>query len=74
MNQKPQTLAESLQRDFSVVDFVIAYEAGELEEEQVVDGFQHLIDSGIVWSLQGHYGRTACSLIEAGTCRVRKYR
>jgi hypothetical protein len=47
---------------------IIAYEDGELDENQVVELFQHLIDKAIVWQLQGHYGRTAVRLIEAGFC------
>lgn len=51
------------------VDFIIRYEAGELNSEQeLVDGFQELIDSGMAWHLQGHYGRTAQGLIDAGLC------
>ena len=50
---------------------IINYEAGELSEEESVDLFQHLIDSGIVWSLQGHYGRTAAALIASGVCTQR---
>lgn len=68
----PTTLTEALANDFSTVDFIIEYEAGALSEEEVIDGFQHLIDSGIVWSLQGSYGRTAATLIAAGQCRLRK--
>lgn len=74
MSRKIQaTLGEALANDFNTVDFIIDYEAGVLsEEEEVIDGFQQLIDSGIVWSLQGHYGRTAATLIAAGQCRLRK--
>jgi len=51
------------------VNFIIAYESGEITDEQeLIDGFQAMIDSGIVWQLQGHYGRTAAALIEAGHC------
>ena len=66
------TLGEALANDFSTVDFIIDYEAVALSEEEVIHGFQHLIDNGIVWSLQGHYGRTAATLIAAGQCRLRK--
>ncbi len=50
------------------IDFIVAYEAGELDEEESIVGFQKLIDSGLVWQLQGSYGRTAKYLIEAGLC------
>ena len=33
-----------------------------------MEGFQALIDSGMVWSLQGAYGRQAAALIEGGYC------
>ena len=35
-------------------------------DEQLVAAWQSLIDSGVVWQLQGWYGRTATRLIEAG--------
>ena len=50
------------------LDFIMAYEAGELSEEESIEGFQKLIDSGLVWQLQGSYGRTAKYLIENGLC------
>ena len=53
------------------IDFIIAYENGELDNDAVVEGFQQLINSGMVWRLQGHYGRTVKSLIERGLCHVK---
>jgi hypothetical protein len=37
-------------------------------EEQVVEAWQRLIDTGVVWRLQGWFGRTARDLIAAGVC------
>lgn len=54
------------------LDQIIAYENGELTSEEVVDLFQTLIDSGQIWDLQGHYQRTAISLIESGLCQSKK--
>jgi len=51
------------------LEFIMAYEAGEVEtEDEFIEGFQKLIDSGIVWQLQGSYGRTAAALIASGEC------
>ena len=37
-------------------------------EEQVIEAWQHLIDTGLAWTLQGWFGRTAQALIEQGVC------
>ena len=37
-------------------------------EQEVIDAWQYLIDTGLCWSLQGWFGRTAESLIEQGVC------
>lgn len=50
------------------VDQIMAYEAGELDEEEMIEMFQEGIDSGLVWQLQGSYGRMAAALIEEGLC------
>ena len=50
------------------VDKIIAFEQGDLDEESIIQLFQELIDSGLVWQLQGSYGRMARNLIEAGYC------
>lgn len=50
----------------SLVDSIIAYEMGELNDQEVVCLFSDLVKSGMAWSLQGSYGRTANALIEEG--------
>lgn len=50
----------------SAVDDIIAYENGELTEEEMIGLFQRLVNSGLAWKLQGQFGRTATELVEAG--------
>ena len=52
------------------VSKIMAFESGELDEEGIIELFQELIDSGLVWQLQGSYGRMASSLIENGYCNA----
>jgi hypothetical protein len=48
----------------------IAYIEGieEADEDKQIAAWQHLINNGVVWTLQGWYGRTAANLIEDGVC------
>ena len=48
------------------IDKIIAFEQGELDDAGTLELFQALVDSGMAWTLQGSYGRTAISLLEAG--------
>lgn len=48
------------------IDTIMRYEQGDLDEDEVIELFQGLVDSGQAWELQGHYGRTAASLLDAG--------
>ena len=51
-----------------MLDRLIRYENGEMEEDEVITFFQEMINSGVVWTLQGHYGRVARGLIDYGLC------
>jgi hypothetical protein len=35
-------------------------------EEQVIEAWQTLVDTGLAWQLQGWFGRTARDLIDQG--------
>jgi hypothetical protein len=37
-------------------------------EDQIVEAWQTLIDTGLVWQLQGWFGRQAQQLINEGIC------
>lgn len=45
---------------------IIRYESGELSQQETLELFAGLLRSGLVWQLQGHYGRVAADLINAG--------
>lgn len=53
---------------FDTVGFILRYEQGDCTDDETVEGFQHLIDKGLVWQLQGSYGRIARALIANGYC------
>ena len=50
------------------LDRIIAYEQSELDYDETIKLFQELINNGMAWTLQGSYGRTAQTLIDAGLC------
>lgn len=50
------------------VNDIISYENGEMTEDEAIEFFQGMINSGVVWQLQGAYGRTANHLIANNIC------
>tara|TARA_R100000231_G_scaffold84459_1_gene64259 strand:- start:252 stop:485 length:234 start_codon:yes stop_codon:yes gene_type:complete len=53
-------------RMIDIIDEIIAYENGELDDVKTLEFFSKLVKTGRAWTLQGHYGRTAMALIEDG--------
>jgi len=51
--------------DFEATGLAEGFIAAE-SEEQVIDAWQHLHDTGLAYKLQGWFGRTAQSLLEQG--------
>ena len=67
------TLSNPSHESLAEIDSVIgefrrklAYEAGELDSLQVIELFQALVDTGLIFHLQGHYQCVASDLIRAG--------
>lgn len=54
-----------------VTDAIINYECGMLDEEKTIELFQELVNTGMAFTLQGSYGRTAVALIEAGLIKAK---
>lgn len=50
--------------NFDHVGAIIEYENGDADDEQTLELLQYLVDTGLAWQLQGHYGRVATALIE----------
>jgi hypothetical protein len=40
------------------------------DEQQIIDAWQHLVNTGLAWRLQGWFGRTAVALIERGVIQL----
>ena len=51
----------------NTLDFVMAFEAGQLSDEKIIEGFQELVDTGLAWSLiPDTGGPETCSRISVG--------
>ena len=52
--------------DMQLFEQLMKYEQGDMTHEEMLDLFSRLIESGLAWTLQGSYGRTARDLIRNG--------
>ena len=51
---------------YCVVDDIIDWENGDMSEENEIEFFQKLLDTGMAWTLQGMYGRRTVELLNEG--------
>jgi len=51
--------------NFTAVAIAEGFWAAESQDE-VIEAWQYLVDTGVVWKLQGWFGRTAQHLINEG--------
>ncbi len=49
---------------------MIAEGINEADEDTQKEAWQYLIDTGLVWQMQGWFGRQARDLIIAGICHL----
>ena len=54
----------------NLVGRLVAYESGEMNQDEIIKFFQELVDNGVAWKLQGHYGRMADTLIDSGMVKA----
>ena len=53
---------------YTACSIVEGFSGEEHTEEEHIAAWQHLIDTGVCWSLQGWYGRGAMNMIKNGLC------
>jgi len=63
----PKVLAMDYYRAIGLIEGFVECSTGD-EESEMLEAWQHLIDTGVAWKLQGRIGRTAMDMIENGLC------
>jgi hypothetical protein len=54
----------------NLVTDIMNYEEGKMDEDEVIPFFQRLVDTGVIWHLQGAYQRAAQILIDRGEISI----
>ena len=57
--------------DFTAVGMAEGFIESDSEED-ILAAWQHLVDTGLAWSLQGWFGRTANDMIEQGLIKAKQ--
>jgi hypothetical protein len=53
---------------YDACGIIEGFDGEDHTEEEIIEAWQYLIDTGAAWTLQGYYGRSATALIESGVC------
>jgi len=59
-------MAKSKLDSYTACAIVEGFDGETHSEEEQIEVWQYLVDTGLAWKLQGFYGRTAHDLINAG--------
>lgn len=51
-------------KKYDLVGAIMQYESGELSDNDTLELFSQIIKRKLMYTLQGHYGRTASALIQ----------
>jgi len=57
--------------DFTAVGLAEGFIESD-DKKEIIKAWQHLINTGLVNTLQGFFGRTAARLIEQGICKPKE--
>ena len=71
MNTLDNQTSEETFDDFTAVGIAEGFIDCDSEDDKI-KAWQHLVDTGLAWSLQGWFGRTANQLIEQGIIQPKK--